>query len=214
MVAQNARFHSIVLEKFDRISNKTPSQRDKFNSVNKHILYIETQGWSGSGWLLKNTPFIVSNAHVCGLSGNIIRVTDINKRILETNQYIAHETLDICLIYAGEINTEGLLLSNNNVNQFDEIFIVGYLKGIQILREGYVEGFDGTDLLHHSFTGPGSSGSPVLNSNREVVALHYAAYPKFNMTIGVELESLREGIKKLTEQFYYGKLIIHDQPRN
>lgn len=199
-----SNFHGIVLEKMDRIESRMPTRKARFEAVGEHVFKVVTQGWSGTAWRLKNTQFAVTNAHVCGEPQNQMTLIHDDGKEIVTQNYIKHENLDVCLIDVGEVSRKGLELSSTNVKQFDNVFIVGYPRFIKVYREGYVENFEADDLLTFMLTGPGSSGSPVLNENMEVVGLHYGAYVPYHMSIAVELDALRIAINRLKEVYFMG----------
>lgn len=95
---------------------------------------------------------------------------------------------DLAIVHVHETSTEGLNFNKNvSYTKFadgakvkDRISVIGYphpYKNKYVLYEstGPVMSVEGSSIVYSSHTESGNSGSPVLNSNNELVGIHFAS---------------------------------------
>lgn len=94
--------------------------------------------------------------------------------------------------------------ADDNLNIGDPLYMVGYNAGVELsytkrgilsqLTKGAVtQKPDGERVLYDIATVQGSSGSPVLNENGELVAVNFAKYAKSdNFNLGIPLSAIRK----------------------
>ena len=153
--------------------------------------------------------YIVTNKHVC----------DFNKQIYGHNniqfedyvgKVIAVDTVhDLCLVTSNR--SRGLRLSDKPAKPTDELILVGHPRGLgKTIRHGYYVsdekivarwiGFANKyDAIMASFIAyGGNSGSPVCNTDGNVVAVLFAGSPSFHTeTLLVPLSYIKKFISKL-----------------
>ncbi|MCI7318393.1 MAG: serine protease, partial [Bacteroidales bacterium] len=93
--------------------------------------------------------------------------------------------------------------AEDNLAIGDALYMIGYNAGVELgytkkgilsqLTKGAVtQQPDGERVLYDIATVQGSSGSPVLNANGELVAVNFAKYARSdNFNLGIPLKAIR-----------------------
>lgn len=163
------------------------------------VVYIETSSGSGSGVVIEENGFILTNAHV------VQDVDSVKVKLGDARSFVGSvvgrdENIDLALlkISAGELPTVEFGNSDENfLRQGDEVFALGYpfgLEGDVSFKEGTIsrrQTFGGVTYLETSAeTYPGNSGGPLVNRFGEVIGIN-----TLGVGIGVEGILLGESIK-------------------
>jgi S1-C subfamily serine protease len=155
----------------------------------------------------KNISYLLTNNHFCEdavtnpLKAIILedssspRISDPKSDSLLVNVLKTSEGLDLCLTaVTGYIKPATLATESVNIDQFDEIYIIGGPTGIfPTILDTYVSGNlarseislsgmhrKGNDFVFISgIILPGHSGSPVYNKNNEMIGLVFATVPSY-----------------------------------
>ncbi|MDK2932563.1 MAG: serine protease Do [Clostridiales bacterium] len=151
----------------------------------------QEQRWSvGSGVIVSDDGYILTNHHVIGSSPNKIIVTLANGKTVNATSQWADPTLDLAVI---KINVQGLPVATlgdaNKLKVGETAVAIGNPLGLQFQRtvtagiisavnrtirvttdgrENYMEGLIQTDASIN----PGNSGGPLINSRGEVVGIN------------------------------------------
>lgn len=146
---------------------------------------------SGTGFYLKylGKIRIITNKHICDQSEGPRKLRgDLNKRLKILHISTAH---DLCVIESDRLT--GLELALNDVSNLDKVILVGHPRGLPVtIREGYkIEtsyeffpwiGPMGKSVNYSMISAisyPGNSGSPVTNSNGEVIGVLFAGDSRY-----------------------------------
>ena len=166
-IAENALKKSIVCL---NVETKTPclASRPKFDLVK-----IETN--NGSGFFI-DKHLIVTNFHVIvGATSVNIKLSDTEKSPKIEGVAAYDEKKDLIIL---KISSEGHPLTlgdSDTIQNDDKICTVGYPNSIAKIEHGTIESIrkrSSGDLIRLSTKAPGgSSGSPVINTNGEVIGV-------------------------------------------
>lgn len=199
----------VIASKDIQKNTSTTGQRIAKHVVSFNVIGMDNQRFA-TGFHLKyeGKVYIVTNKHVC----------DFNKKVYDhdfiqfedyVGKVIAVDTThDLCLVSSNR--KMGLKLSENASKPTDELILVGHPRGLgKTIRHGYHVsdekiyanwiGFAKMyDSIQASFIAyGGNSGSPVCNTDGDVVAVLYAGDPRFHTeTVLVPLEYIKKFISK------------------
>lgn len=166
---------------------------------------------SGSGAIIDHTETgttILSAGHVCQKSDNVsLFVVDINTNKYEARVIKMLENPDLCLLTTdGKIDKPALKIAKHKPLPGDRVFNVAAPWGIHdknmILKftgfysgEMKVKSADQIFSIYTIPTAPGSSGSPVLNDDMEIIGVTSMARRDFeSLCLAVPLESIQKFI--------------------
>lgn len=164
-IAEEALENSVVCLEVEKETPLTPSRTS--------IIKIETT--NGSGFFI-DTHLVVTNFHV------IVGVTSIKVGLSASDDLGKIESIeafdaenDLILL---KVNYEGVPLTigdSNPLKAADEICTVGYPDSEEMVEHATIESTSGKLIQFTSTSSGGSSGSPILNSNGEVVGVKSAS---------------------------------------
>lgn len=184
-----------IIEKTQVIEKpiKTPQPTGNIHLTNSQIIekvksavvYIQTSQGAGSGFIIDNDGYILTNAHVVeGVSGAQITLTD--GRIFIGNVIGRDEKIDLALLKISITSLYTATLGDSSetvLKQGDEIFTFGYpfgLKGEVSFKEGTISRrYTYNDLTYLEMSAeihPGNSGGPLVNIEGSVVGINTIAY--------------------------------------
>ena len=148
------------------------------NSV-KSIVTIKTDVGQGTGFIITNDGYIVTNAHLLS-EGKTIESTNYEKDKIPTEFIGSNTNMDVALLkIEGEYNF--LELGNSNETQVGErVIAIGNPLGLQFsVTEGIVSGIHrpGINELEayvqtDAALNPGNSGGPLINKIGKVIGIN------------------------------------------
>jgi|GEM_PF-5184891 len=132
---------------------------------------------TGSGFLVNDGALIATNLHVVKGASNI-KWKGLNKELTECKGVAAYsEDSDLALLATGMVKSSALILSNSTPVIGEHIAVFGSPRGFDgSLSDGIVSAIrkeqDGKEHIQITAAiSPGSSGSPVLNNDAQVVGI-------------------------------------------
>lgn len=164
------------------------------STVSPKVVKIMRGFGGGTGFYVKapsGDTYIVTNKHVCGTDATQnVNIIHQDGTLRARPIYALSKDHDLCLVYPGEEDIEGLSLQDDDPSIGDQIAIIGHphLTPLAVARGTY-NGQTQTQLpfaalldipmtLNVGWTDaasyPGNSGSPVVNFYGEVVGVLFA----------------------------------------
>jgi S1-C subfamily serine protease len=165
-----------------------------------------TSNWMGTGWLvsLDTRVLVVTNAHVLAhMHLDSLRVETMNgERLPVQGARSWNEEDDYAILEVAPV-TVGLLfrclhLSPTAPQEGEHVVVIGNPLGVEgVITEGMISAIRSRDLLISAPISPGSSGSPVLNLQGQVVGMVKASLTVGqNMNLAVPIEQLHYVLQK------------------
>jgi S1-C subfamily serine protease len=145
----------------------------------KSVVTIRTDISQGTGFLITNDGYIVTNAHVLS-GGRVVQSIDYEQEIIET-EFIGHDSnLDIALLKISGNHDFLEFADSDEVQIGEKVIAIGNPLGLQFsVTEGIVSGVHRTganDLDAYIQTdaalNPGNSGGPLIDKQGEVIGIN------------------------------------------
>lgn len=183
---------------------------EKALKAQKSVCKIKVGNKSGTGFLVSRNGIVLTNNHVINnekLLENTKLIFNYQKNILGQNKQTFEYDLDITYFKTNEkldytlvkiknfqdILKWGVLRLTKNINIDDKVYIIQHPKGgdkkitmannrVTEIKEPYIR--YSVDTLE------GSSGSPILNENFEVIGLHHAGLNEKEANQGILISSI------------------------
>jgi serine protease Do len=132
----------------------------------------------GTGFFIKNTGVGVSNAHVFagGTSWKIKMLDGTTHRVTKIFKHSQEEDYVVFQVEGGSFPC--LPIAQNRPRKGDEILVLGNPKGLQsTVTKGIISALRPNDEIQiDAAISPGSSGSPVMNMQGEVIGIATKTY--------------------------------------
>jgi S1-C subfamily serine protease len=184
--------------------------------VIKSVVTIKTNIGQGSGFIISNNSYIVTNEHVIDGASAATAITYDGKT--HSLLLIGKNTkMDIALLKIEETNYSGLILENSNSIQVGEkVIAIGNPLGLQFsVSEGIVSavhrigenGINGYIQTDASLN-PGNSGGPLINKEGKVIGINnFKVNNSENLGFALESNYIKETVNNIYNQVY-GKNLI------
>jgi ankyrin repeat protein len=197
------------------------SKRIKIKDMNRSICLIKVEEGYGTGSFIEipipssKNPMkgLMTNNHVInekklkpGESFEIYIFSENNKpiqiKINDKNFVFTSELIDVTFIELSDetinkFNPYFLNISNIDVREDEPIEILQFPNKELSLAKGKIEEIYSFNLYHNISTYFGSSGSPLLNENYEVVGIHKSSLKDKNMNVAVKCSEIEFAIRTL-----------------
>ncbi len=172
------------------------------------VVTIRTDVGQGTGFIITDDGYIVTNAHVL-VGGNIIQAITSDQDTTQANFVGYEETLDLALLKIEGSYSPIELGDSDAVEIGEKVIAIGNPLGLQFsVSEGIIsatdrEGSNGIEgyLQTDAALNPGNSGGPLINKEGEVIGIN-----NFKIgggeSLGFALESayIKEGVNVISEQ--------------
>ena len=155
----------------------------------KFVVTIRTDISQGTGFIIDDDGYIVTNAHIL-VGGSRIEALTYEQEVLEA-VFIGYDgELDIALLKISGNYDEAILADSDDVQIGEKVIAIGNPLGLQFsVSEGIVSGIhrkgaNGLDIYIQTDAAlnPGNSGGPLINKEGEVIGIN-----NFKIGIGENL---------------------------
>ena len=178
------------------------------DDVVKSVVTIKTNVGQGTGFIITNDGYLITNAHVLA-GGNIIETVTYDQMIFNAN-FIGYDSdLDIALLkISGDY--EGLSFEDsNNIQVGEKVIAIGNPLGLQFsVSEGIVSavhraGINELEIYIQTDAAlnPGNSGGPLINKKGKVIGINNFKIGD-GESLGFALESnyIRETVNEISQR--------------
>jgi len=164
--------------------------------------------------------FILTAAHVCVSSQAAEKtVISINFSVTglggETNaaEILSYDSdLDVCVLYAKGVDVEVIPMSKSKPVAGEKMFntaaplVIFSPNAVPILEGRYIGVGTHGYTMYSIPAAPGSSGSPVVNQEGQLVGMIHSVYRRFPMiSLSVQYEDLKAFLEKVKDKYHlYG----------
>lgn len=175
--------------------------------------------WSGSGYIISNKGYMITNAHVAAdENGRPCKDIKVNVRgsIFGTNAYVVAlgdnkaghgNGVDLAILQLGFMLPGFISLplgDSDSVRTGEDVYVIGNSLGSgTCITRGIVSDKNRNGrIMYDCATNPGNSGGPVLNGRGEVIGTHVAGTLARNgekvqgMNMAIPISEVKELIKK------------------
>lgn len=155
-----------------------------FEQAVKSVVTIRTDVGQGTGFIITEDGYIVTNAHVLAdgdgsLASGIIAI-DSNQRTRNAEFIGFDSTLDLALLKISGDHDALILGNSNKINIGEKVIAIGNPLGLQFsVSQGIVSavgriGINGIEayIQTDAALNPGNSGGPLINNKGEVIGIN------------------------------------------
>jgi serine protease Do len=202
------------------VSNLKASTSSDFSgiieNVIKSVVTVRTDVSQGSGFVIADGGYIVTNAHVMeGAKSATIFTYDGQTH--QVSIIGKDSNMDIALLKIGETDYKPLILENsNNVQIGEKVIAIGNPLGLQFsVSEGIISGINrkGTNDLYayiqtDASLNAGNSGGPLINVNGKVVGINnFKISGSENIGFALESNYIKITVNEIFKDVYGTNLI-------
>jgi S1-C subfamily serine protease len=181
----------------------------------KGVVTIKTNVGQGTGFIISNDGFIVTNAHIfSGANDFYILDYQQNKHSAELIGY--NETFDLVLLKISGTYNPLEIGNSNNVQIGEKVIAIGNPLGLQFsVSEGIVSAVnrEGENKVNayiqtDAALNPGNSGGPLINKQGEVIGINnFKVGGGENIGFALESNYIKQVIDQISQQEYEINLI-------
>jgi putative serine protease PepD len=166
-------------------SDGTLSPHDVYQNAKDSVAYITTQTGTGSGFVISDDGYIVTNAHVIEGANGQIKAKVGDGKTLDAKLVGQDASTDLALLKVDATNLKPLALGDSSTVQVgDPAYAIGNPFGLdRTLTTGVISalqrqisspnGFSIDDVLQtDAAINPGNSGGPLFNAQGQVIGVN------------------------------------------
>lgn len=185
------------------------------NSI-KSVVTIKTDVSQGSGFIIADGGFVVTNAHVMA-GATAAGVVTYDEKLHAVSKVGENPSMDIILLKIIDEGYSPLELGNSdNVQAGEKVIAIGNPLGLQFsVSEGIVsaihrEGENGLEayIQTDAALNPGNSGGPLINSEGKVIGINnFKVGGGESLGFALESKYIKQVVNEISQQ-EYGKGLI------
>jgi len=201
---------------FDELKATTSSDFSGIiEKVIKSVVTIRTDAAQGTGFIITDDGYIVTNAHVLA-GGHEVWAIDYNQQKISAEFIGYSEDMDIALLKITGNQNELKFADSNNIQIGEKVIAIGNPLGLQFsVTEGIISGVhrEGTNRIDayiqtDAALNPGNSGGPLIDTSGKVIGINNFKVSG-GESLGFALESnyLVDTINLIAQQYLNQTLI-------
>jgi len=176
--------------------------------VVKSVVTIRTDVGQGTGFIISDDGYLITNAHVL-VGAHEVKAITYKQKIMNAN-FIGYDAdFDIALLKVSGNYDELKFANSNNVQTGEKVIAIGNPLGLQFsVSEGIVSavhrtGMNGIDayIQTDAALNPGNSGGPLINKQGKVIGINNFKIST-GESLGFALESnyIKEAVNSISQQ--------------
>jgi len=200
---------STLGEQFSRLKSSVGEDfSDIIEDAVKSVVTIRTDVGQGTGFIITDDGYIVTNAHVLG-GGSIIHAIDYEQNTIQASFIGYNSNLDIALLKITGEHEELKLADSDDVQIGEKVIAIGNPLGLQFsVSQGIVSGVhrEGPSRLEayiqtDAALNPGNSGGPLINTDGRVIGINNFKIGS-GESLGFALESnyIEDAVNEIAEE--------------
>jgi S1-C subfamily serine protease len=176
---------------------------------------IKTETGQGTGFIISDLGYIVTNAHVL-VEAKKIQTIDSNKKIDDVSLVGYNQDMDIALLKINKTVNALELEPSENIITGEKVIAIGNPLGLQFsLSEGIVsgknrEGANGIKgyIQTDAALNPGNSGGPLINKKGLVIGINnFKLRTAENIGFALESDYIKYAVNEITKE-KYGMILL------
>jgi len=181
----------------------------------KSVVTIKTDVGQGTGFIITNDGYVVTNAHVLS-GGRIVQAMDYEQTIIQASFIGYNNDLDIALLKIPGTHERFRLADSDDIQIGEKVIAIGNPLGLQFsVSQGIVSAVHrpGPNELKayiqtDAALNPGSSGGPLINTDGKVIGINNFKIGT-GESLGFALESnfIKEAVNEITKQAFGETLV-------
>ncbi|HLC87083.1 MAG TPA: trypsin-like peptidase domain-containing protein [Candidatus Nanoarchaeia archaeon] len=174
----------------------------------KSVVTIRTDVGQGTGFIITEDGYLVTNAHVLS-GGREVEAITYEQDIIEA-EFIGYESnLDIALLKIDGTYNRLTLENSNKVQVGEKVIVIGNPLGLQFsVSEGIVSaihraGLGGLEayIQTDAALNPGNSGGPLINKEGKVIGINnFKVGAGENLGFALESNYIKEAVNNIAEK--------------
>jgi S1-C subfamily serine protease len=190
------------------IKAKTSSDFSEIiESATRSVVSIRTDVAQGTGFIISNDGYVVTNAHVLD-GGSYAEAITSDQNIKKMTLIGYNSTMDIALLKISGQYSPLEFYNSNNVRVGEKVIAIGNPLGLSFsVTEGIVSAVDrvgSNDLPIYIQTdaslNPGNSGGPLINTNGKVIGINNFKARGENLGFALESNYIIETVNNIAMQ--------------
>ncbi|MBU2104869.1 MAG: S1C family serine protease [Nanoarchaeota archaeon] len=174
----------------------------------KSVVTIKTDVGQGTGFIITNDGYVVTNAHVLS-GGRIVQAMDYEQNIIQASFIGYNSDLDIALLKIPGTHERFKLADSDDIQIGEKVIAIGNPLGLQFsVSQGIVSavhrpGPNGLEayIQTDAALNPGSSGGPLINTDGKVIGINNFKIGT-GESLGFALESnfIKDAVNEIAKQ--------------